>query len=105
MTRYIDADEYYDELLKMVSDISFSNQEINGIRNAIARLQAQPTADVQPVVHAKWIHDADLCCGMVNLYHCSECGRAIRTAYDEKLENYPYCHCGAKMDGDEHDTD
>ena len=53
MTRYIDADEYYDELLKMESDISFSKQEINGIRNAIASLQAQPTADVQPVVHCK----------------------------------------------------
>ena len=30
---------------------------------------------------------------ILDCYKCSECGR-----YEEKEE--PYCHCGAKMDGD-----
>ncbi len=34
------------------------------------------------------------------LYHCSECGREISSKYHGKislLNEYPYCHCGAKM--------
>lgn len=33
-------------------------------------------------------------------YHCSECGREIRSKYHGKislLKEYPYCHCGARM--------
>jgi DNA-directed RNA polymerase subunit RPC12/RpoP len=33
-------------------------------------------------------------------YHCSECGREISSKYHGKislLEEYPYCHCGARM--------
>lgn len=33
-------------------------------------------------------------------YHCSECGREISSKYHGKislLKEYPYCHCGAKM--------
>ena len=33
-------------------------------------------------------------------YRCSECGRIVRddTGYDVSAD-YPYCHCGAEMDG------
>lgn len=34
-------------------------------------------------------------------YHCSECGREISSKYHGKislLKEYPYCHCGAKME-------
>lgn len=35
------------------------------------------------------------------VYKCSECGRIIMKYSDENLsENYPYCHCGAKMEVD-----
>lgn len=31
-------------------------------------------------------------------YQCSECGRSIHLDTEmEDLEDYPYCHCGAKM--------
>ena len=90
MTRYIDADEYYDELLKMESDISFSKQEINGIRNAIASLQAQPTADVQPVVH------------------CVKCKYRDKMEFcilnDIFINEKDFCSKGDKLDGDEHDN-
>ena len=35
-------------------------------------------------------------------YKCSECGRRIRCTESE-LVNYPYCHCGAKMEAEESD--
>ena len=34
-------------------------------------------------------------------YHCSECNREISSKYHGKmslLKEYPYCHCGAKME-------
>ncbi len=34
-------------------------------------------------------------------YHCSECGREIGSKYHVKtslLKEYPYCHCGAKIE-------
>ena len=36
-------------------------------------------------------------------YHCSECGREICSKYHGKIslfKEYPYCHCGAKMEGE-----
>ena len=37
---------------------------------------------------------------IVTSYKCSECGRTVRddTGYDV-CKDYPYCHCGAKMEG------
>jgi len=36
----------------------------------------------------------------VTSYKCSECGRTVRddTGYDV-CKDYPYCHCGARMEG------
>lgn len=36
-------------------------------------------------------------------YKCSECGRLLVNITDGKnkvAKNYPYCHCGAKMEGE-----
>ena len=33
-------------------------------------------------------------------YRCSICGREIMSARKVNMEKYPYCNCGAKMDGD-----
>lgn len=35
----------------------------------------------------------------LNEYECSECYRKIRCT-ESQLINYPYCHCGAKMEGE-----
>ena len=35
-----------------------------------------------------------------NEYECSECGRRIRCT-TRQLVNYPYCHCGTKMENAE----
>lgn len=36
----------------------------------------------------------------LNEYECSECGRRIRCT-ESQLVNYPYCHCGAKMESED----
>ena len=56
-----------------------------------------PAADVQEVRHGKWVEYEK---GMiVTSYKCSLCGDVVMddTGYDV-VKDYPYCHCGAKMD-------
>ena len=55
-------------------------------------------ANVQEVKHGTWMqnpfHD--------NFFSCSLCGRTVeaRTFNPEQISKvYPYCHCGARMDG------
>lgn len=54
-----------------------------------------PTVDVAPVDHAQWELVKEY--GIDSLYRCSKCHRKIRACPDE-LQEYPYCHCGAKME-------
>ena len=65
-------------------------------------LDEVPTADVVPVVHAKWVK-SELSRDR-NVYICSRCARTVSTplgvSFDVVLEENPYCHCGAKMDGE-----
>ncbi len=60
---------------------------------AIGAIVAEPERKM-----GKWITvDKGL---IVTSYKCSECGRTVRddTGYDV-AKDYPYCHCGAKMEG------
>lgn len=78
---------------------------------ALSAIDDTPTADVEPVRHAKWVelkndpvfrkeYDDNR-----RVYYCSKCSRYITidadvlSEYgDESLyEEFPYCHCGAKM--------
>lgn len=54
-----------------------------------------PTADVAPVVHARWITRSDK--GIISMTHPYMCSRCWRVEMDKE----PYCNCGAKMDGSE----
>lgn len=61
-----------------------------------------PAEDVEAVRHGKWVklkRDWPL---YSNTYECSRCGRTITVGDGYKkfalLKQYPYCHCGAKMD-------
>lgn len=56
-----------------------------------------PTADVAPVVHGRWEQVKEW--ATKAKYRCSVCGREIMSAVKVNIEKYPYCHCGAKMDG------
>ena len=62
-----------------------------------------PAADVAPVRHGRWVslRKGD----WTSVYECSECKRketvgCDRSKADEQVKRlYPYCHCGAIMDG------
>lgn len=56
-----------------------------------------PAADVAPVIRATWVFATDF--GPSELYRCSRCGREeVRFGKSSIYKQYPYCHCGAKMD-------
>lgn len=66
-------------------------------------------AEVVPVVHGRWelLHKG----GWTSVFVCSVCGRretiAESESYNSQLKmprKYPYCHCGAKMDGGDGDA-
>lgn len=47
---------------------------------------------------AHWIKEESIYGWDGHSYQCSECGRSIHLDTEmEDLEDYPYCHCGAKM--------
>jgi len=65
---------------------------------AISALKKIATADVAPVVHGRWLPIVSY----NNTYKCSECGRLLVDITDGLkmvAKHYPYCHCGAKIDG------
>lgn len=37
--------------------------------------------------------------GLVDTCECSVCGRTIYAKTEDDLKDYPYCHCGARMEG------
>ena len=67
-------------------------------------IDAIPAADVAPVVHGRWtlLHAGD----WTSVCTCSVCGRRETVVSSDRYnpesrmtEIYPYCHCGARMDG------
>lgn len=70
----------------------------------VEAIKATPAADVAPVVHGRWklLRKGD----WTSVFVCSVCGRRETIeeseSYNSQLKmprEYPYCHCGARMDG------
>ena len=95
MSRYIDADEFHEWVYP---NWSYCAQNDDDFHEAI---DAQPTADVAPVIHAHWNEFSDY---TGTFYaECSRCGLLwwIEEGTAEENEMF-YCpKCGAKMDGKE----
>lgn len=96
MPKYIDADkinaELMDEYHGMISDESMKIYKI------MQMLDNAPTADVEEVRRGKWIymghHET-----MGHAFECSVCERWMFTNFPKHvIEEYPYCHCGTKME-------
>lgn len=68
-----------------------------GTGDAIDMIEDAPVADVAPVVHGQWEQVKKW--ATKAKYRCSVCGREIMSAVKVNIEKYPYCHCGAMMDG------
>lgn len=63
------------------------------------------SADVVPVVHGRLV--LRTVSDVTSTFMCSECGREFevantyfRTPTNYPNKNYPYCNCGARMDGE-----
>lgn len=114
MTDYIDRQATIDKInerqRKLIYCFGFENDAVKIMDIAKSIVSAIPSeqpelesADVAPVVHGKWLPIVSY----NNTYKCSECGRLLVDITDGlKMvsKHYPYCHCGAKMDGGELDA-
>lgn len=74
---------------------------VDEITNCIAMVINEPSVTPKQKT-GKWILNDNQGVQAVGYltYHCSECGREISSKYHGKtslLNEYPYCHCGAKM--------
>jgi DNA-directed RNA polymerase subunit RPC12/RpoP len=65
-------------------------------------IENAPTVDAVEVVHGRWEQVQRW--ATKAKYRCSVCGREIMSATKVNIEKYPYCHCGAKMDGGNEDV-
>ncbi len=112
MSRYINKDALVAEFKRLTLGENSLIERVfaDGV---YAVIETFPTADVVEVRHGEWeiksrlyrmIDDFD-----EEIYvECPFCKRTFYVSYefdDEKIiayarENYPYCHCGAKMDGE-----
>ena len=69
-----------------------------GIMTVAILLGTMPTVNAVEVVHGRWEQVQRW--ATKAKYRCSVCGREITSAVKVNIEKYPYCHCGAEMDGD-----
>ena len=60
------------------------------LRMAIKALKQEPKI-------GHWIRQKGILGEETNTYECSLCGRTIYCYEEDELEDYPFCHCGAKM--------
>lgn len=91
MAEYIEREKTV-ELLRSLGNREY-RKEKGTIQDAIKMIsypEYTPTADVAPVVHARWIDDGR------GIIICPECKRG----YNLHAKYTHYCpHCGAIMDG------
>ncbi len=76
-------------------DSDNEEQELINIANELCA--AIPAADVEPVIHARWIYHRDI---TGNYFVCSHCTES-RVDCEETF----CCKCGAKMDGEDGKSD
>ena len=100
MAEYIEREAAYEDFEKCNSENP--KWTPSRVKALIAR---QKAADVAPVRHGRWLF---VTAGqMTSAWCCSECGRTVVITCDEELrqskleKEYPFCHCGAKMDLEE----
>lgn len=95
MAEYISRDEAIERIQPHVKPQTvYGEGYLQAIEHATAILELMPAADVQPVKRGRWIITDDV---EHFIAVCSECGR---TEDSRAIKDMPYCHCGARMDGD-----
>lgn len=102
MAEYIRRDDALFALRK--AERGGSMTALTRLERAYAEIREMPAADVAEVVHGQWC--VSKIRSIETVFYCSECKRTVTVGNDffgEAPKNvsaaYPYCHCGAKMDG------
>lgn len=95
MSKYINANK----LLQELNEAQIEGDEYyKGLGKAKQILCEQPDVNVEEVRHAKWIYRGQNAM-MEHVFECSVCERWMFTNFSQHvIEEYPYCHCGAKME-------
>lgn len=77
-----------------------------GFDDAISYVDDAPAVDAVPVVHARWVKDAERntycsrCETYIPVVHCYREYQDYESEWDEEIEETEFCpNCGAKMDG------
>lgn len=96
MAKYIEREALLAEIQRMRNCRLLSKSD--GVK--VDKMARQfPAADVAPVRHGRWVLDSEKS-EYFEFYKCSECGRGLVLFADETTTEYPYCNCGAKVDGE-----
>lgn len=96
MSEYINRGTAFDAVTDLAGKAS-THSAYEAVWKSARALKKIPAADVAPVVHGRWEQVKEW--ATKAKYRCSVCGREIMSAVKVNIEKYPYCHCGAKMDG------
>ena len=98
MDKLISQQAAIDVVAKWIFEV-FGIKESDGTATVFKRLRDLPSA--QPVHKTgRWIEMSST----NHTYKCSVCGRLLVNITDGKnnvAKNYPYCHCGADMRGEQ----
>lgn len=91
---------YRQEMHKIQIKNGFTDEQMTsyrqGFMDAIREYEQRIAADVQPVIHSRWIPTGD---GTYNAY-CENCGQE-RGSKSWNKNDFKYCFgCGARMNGD-----
>lgn len=88
-----------EEAIQELKEIRFNrNARVNGTGEFDAALQYAIEQMEQESKTGHWIKEKTVYGWDGHSYQCSECGRSIHLDPEvENLDDYPYCHCGAKM--------
>lgn len=96
--RLIDANTLCERLADRALEYSGLDEcTENTIKEDMHIVHTMPTIDARPVVPGRWVQVMRW--SNKAKYRCSVCGREIMSATKVNIEKYPYCHCGAQMDG------
>lgn len=113
MARYIDADELIEEIKPLKISLGGKDIFADIAKESVLKIiDEQPTADVVEVKHGEWQLKSEIRRFLEEIdeefyIECPFCHRVYYVPFefeDEKMleyakKNYPYCNCGAKMDG------
>ena len=91
---YIKKEDAINAMNKAIDDRTWSMDDKDVMEQMEEYVKALPAADVEEVKHGHWIPTPHSIGINKTPYECSRCGMAAE-------RKYPYCNCGAKMDGEQ----